>query len=353
MQSGYSLDGETVAAERVVLNLAPFAAASVLAAVVALVGTPVNWAQYAAALGLGILAGLVRLTLSRQIPRGVREIVPCLIFLGAVALLRSATGGESSGIGVVAMLPVFWTALHGDRRQLLLVTIGVAVLFLAPILLLGGQAYPPTQYRAGVLFLVVSAIIGFTTQRLVAKVRFEEGESRAAMVTLIEQEAAAASERAELLSRLTDLASTDSLTGLPNRRTWDVSLAEAVESGEPFVLAMLDFDHFKSFNDTRGHPAGDRLLKESAAAWREELRAGDILARIGGDEFALLLPKCALEDTLMVVDRLRRRVHGEQTCSAGVIVHEPGESAETLMARVDEALYTAKAAGRDCVSLAS
>jgi diguanylate cyclase (GGDEF)-like protein len=351
MRGAQDLDGETAAAERIAPSLAPFAAAAGLAAVVALVGTTVDWTQYAVALGLGIFAGLVRLTLWRQMPRGVREILPCLIFLTAVAFLRSATGGVSSGIGVVAMLPVFWTALHGDRRQLCLATAGVTMLFLAPLLLKGGQAYPPSQYRAGVLFLAVSAIIGFTTQKLVAVVRFKASESRAAMIALIEQEAAAASERAELLSRLTDLASTDALTGLPNRRTWDVSLAEALEGEEPFVLAMLDFDHFKDFNDTHGHPAGDRLLKESAAAWREELRARDVMARNGGEEFALLLPQCAPEDALMVVDRLRRRVHGEQTCSAGVVLHEPGESAGALMARVDEALYTAKAAGRDRVSL--
>jgi diguanylate cyclase (GGDEF)-like protein len=341
---------DEVAAGRVALNLAPFAGAAGLAAVIAPIGTTVDWTQYAAALGLGALAGLVRLAPWPR-ARGTRELLPSLIFLVAVAFLRSATGGAGSGIAVVALLPVFWTALHGDRRQLCVVTAGVTVLFLAPLLLLGGQAYPQSQYRAGVLFLAVGTIIGFTTQRLVAAVRFKAGETRAAMVTLIEQEAATASERAELLSRLTDLASTDALTGLPNRRTWDVSLAESLAKEEPFVLAMLDFDHFKDFNDTHGHPAGDRLLKESAAGWREELRAGDVLARIGGEEFALLLPQCSPDDALMVVDRLRRRVHGEQTCSAGVVVHEPGELAETLMARVDEALYTAKAAGRDRVSL--
>ncbi len=342
--------GDTEAKERIALNLAPFAAAAALAAVVAPLGTTVDWGQYGAAVGLGVLTGLVRLT---PWPRalGGRELLPSLIFLIAVALLRSATGGTGSGIAVMAMLPVFWTALHGDRRQLCVVTAGVTLLFLGPLLLLGGHAYPQGQYRAGVLFVAVSTIIGFTTQKLVAAVRHKAGESQAAMVTLIEQEAAAANERAELLSQLTNLASTDALTGLPNRRTWDMSLAESLAGEEPFVLAMLDFDHFKDFNDTHGHPAGDRLLKQSAAGWREELRAGDVLARIGGEEFALLLPKCAAADALMVVDRLRRRVHGEQTCSAGVVVHEPGESAETLMARVDEALYEAKAAGRDRVSL--
>ncbi len=341
-------DGE--ATERIALNLAPFAAAAALAAVVAPLGTTPDWGQYAAAVGLGVLAGLVRLT---PWPRalGGRELLPSLIFLIAVALLRSATGGTGSGIAVMAMLPVFWTALHGDRRQLCLVTVGVTLLFLAPLVFLGGRAYPQSQYRAGVLFVAVSTIIGFTTQKLVAAIRYKADESQTAMVTLIEQEAEAASERAELLSQLTSLASTDALTGLPNRRTWDVSLTESLAGGEPFVLAMLDFDHFKDFNDTHGHPAGDRLLKESAAGWREELRAGDVLARIGGEEFALLLPKCAPDDALMVVDRLRRRVQGEQTCSAGIVVHAPGESAETLMARVDEALYEAKAAGRDRVSL--
>jgi diguanylate cyclase (GGDEF)-like protein len=341
---------EEAPAERIALNLAPFAATAALAAAIAPVGATVDWGQYAAAVSLGVIAGLVRLA---PWPRaqGTRELLPSLIFLAAVAFLRSATGGIGSGVVVIAMLPVFWTALHGDRRQLCVVTAGVTVLFLAPLLLLGGRAYPPSQYRAGVLFLTVSTIIGFTTQRLVAAVRLKADKSQTAMLTLIEQEAAAADERAELLTRLTDLASTDALTGLPNRRTWDVSLAEAMAGETPFVLAMFDFDHFKSFNDTRGHPAGDRLLKESAAAWREELRAGDVLARIGGEEFALLLPKCSPEDALMVVDRLRRRVHGEQTCSVGVVVHEPGESGESLMARVDEALYAAKTAGRDRVAL--
>jgi diguanylate cyclase (GGDEF)-like protein len=73
------------------------------------------------------------------------------------------------------------------------------------------------------------------------------------------------------------MASTDALTGLPNRRAWETHLDRALLDGQPFVLAMLDLDHFKSFNDTRGHPAGDRLLKETAAAWREELRSGDFL----------------------------------------------------------------------------
>jgi len=81
------------------------------------------------------------------------------------------------------------------------------------------------------------------------------------------------------------------------------------------------------------------------------LRTGDFLARIGGEEFALLLPMCATEDALAVVERLREKVPYGQTCSAGVIVHGPEESADLSMARVDQALYQAKAAGRDRVLL--
>jgi diguanylate cyclase len=148
------------------------------------------------------------------------------------------------------------------------------------------------------------------------------------------------------------MASTDMLTGLPNRRAWETNLSKALLEKERFVLAMLDLDRFKDFNDAHGHPAGDRLLKETAAAWREELRVGDFLARIGGEEFALLLPNSPpIEDALAVVERLRRRVPDRQTCSAGVVIHEPGESADALMARVDKALYTAKDSGRDRVSL--
>jgi diguanylate cyclase (GGDEF)-like protein len=327
--------------ERVALNLAPFAAASGLAAIVALIGTTVDWGQYTVAVGLGVLAGLIRLTPWRGALGKAREVFPSLVFLTGVAFLRSSAGGANSGIAVVALLPVFWTALHGDRRQLCVVTVGVAIFFLAPPLLVGGPAYPASQYRASVLFLAVSAIIGFTTQWLVSEVRFEanDAEDRG---RALEQVAAA----------LSDMASTDALTGLPNRRAWETNLDHALIESQPFVLAMLDLDRFKDFNDTHGHPAGDRLLKESAAAWREELRAGDFLARIGGEEFALLLPTCATEDALVVVERLRGRVPYQQTCSAGVITYMEGESRDALMTRVDEALYRAKATGRDRTLLA-
>jgi diguanylate cyclase (GGDEF)-like protein len=110
---------------------------------------------------------------------------------------------------------------------------------------------------------------------------------------------------------------------------------------------MLDLDHFKSFNDERGHQAGDRLLKHATAAWASQLRSSDMLARYGGEEFAVLLPGCALSDAESLLKRLRVVMPESQTVSAGIACWDGSESAEELVGRADVALYEAKRAGRD------
>jgi diguanylate cyclase (GGDEF)-like protein len=176
---------------------------------------------------------------------------------------------------------------------------------------------------------------------------------RATVAALLAHEVAAVIARADVMDDLTDEAQTDGLTGLPNRRTWDEHLTRIANNVEQWAIAILDLDHFKEFNDTYGHPAGDRLLKETAAAWRDQLRAGDFLARIGGEEFGLLLPDCDIETAVEVIDRLRRTVTHRRTCSAGLTAHAPGDSAETAIARADHALYQAKAEGRNRVHIAA
>lgn len=174
---------------------------------------------------------------------------------------------------------------------------------------------------------------------------------QAAMIALLAHEVAAAIERGDLLAQMSDMASTDSLTGLPNRRAWEARLHEALLGGEPMMVAMLDLDRFKDYNDAHGHPAGDRLLRETAAAWRDELRVGDFLARVGGEEFALLLPAASSMDASSVVERLRARVPHLQTCSAGIVTRKAQDDDESLMARADEALYASKAGGRDRITV--
>lgn len=158
-------------------------------------------------------------------------------------------------------------------------------------------------------------------------------------------------ERAALVAKLEALARTDELTGLSNRRAWEEELrrelARAARDRAHLCVALLDLDGFKAYNDRHGHPAGDRLLQDVARIWRKQLRITDVLARYGGEEFAIALPAWPLEVALVVVERLRTQVPGEQTCSAGLATWDGAESPEGLIARVDAALYEAKRTGRD------
>ncbi len=168
------------------------------------------------------------------------------------------------------------------------------------------------------------------------------------VASLLAREAASVIERADVMQRLADDALTDPLTALPNRRAWDAQLALAVRSRrEPVHVVMLDIDHFKTFNDTHGHPAGDLLLQEAASAWSAEIRAEDFLARLGGEEFALLITGDERDAVSALVERLRSRMPAAQTCSAGVAVRIPGDSPAELLSRADTALYAAKSAGRN------
>jgi diguanylate cyclase (GGDEF)-like protein len=178
-----------------------------------------------------------------------------------------------------------------------------------------------------------------------------------ALMRLLAGEAGTALALSDLVASLDAQARTDQLTGLPNRRTWDDELprelARARRGGEPLSLAILDLDRFKAYNDTYGHPAGDRLLRGAAAAWTERLRTTDLLARYGGEEFAVLLPGCDTEAATKVVECLRGAVPDDETCSIGVATWDGDESCDALVARADAALYRAKGAGRDRVIAAA
>jgi diguanylate cyclase (GGDEF)-like protein/PAS domain S-box-containing protein len=173
------------------------------------------------------------------------------------------------------------------------------------------------------------------------------------MIGVLAGEAALAMQRADLLGRLDELTRTDELTGLPNRRAWDEllehELATAARTGKPVSVAMLDLDHFKAYNDRNGHLAGDRLLRAAAAVWGGSLRATDVLARWGGEEFALLLPGCDGPGATTLIERLRGTLPDAVTFSAGVVTSLGDDEARALMDAADRALYQAKAEGRDRV----
>ena len=455
-----------------------------------LVGSSLHWGQYA--LSVALLAIALAIPFGGATGGRLKRapVVGSLVLLIALALLRNSAGGSTSGVSVLALIPVFYTALNTQsRRQLVVILIGVALFYLAPMLLIGPPAYPHTQYRSALLTVAVSSIIGLATQRLVGAARFQAGEARrrehmlervtavvhglfdssqprvavceaareisgataallyepdgssellrctaaagiggagrvgkaaisksnavydsmrsgspalvqvdggaagespagspqsrtilyqplrkgdiplgvlviiwpggvvagdpkATVSALLAHEAAAVITRADVVDDLYDAAQTDALTGLPNRRAWDSHLKRSLAEERQIAIAMLDFDHFKAFNDTYGHPAGDRLLKEAAAAWRDQLRTGDLLARVGGEEFALILVDCELDAATDIVERLRASMPQSRTCSAGLAVRLEGEGAESIITRADRALYQAKADGRNRLALA-
>jgi len=155
----------------------------------------------------------------------------------------------------------------------------------------------------------------------------------------------------EGMGALDRMAHEDGLTGITNRRGLDdglaIELARTRRSGTPLTVVMLDLDHFKRFNDRRGHAAGDLLLRGAAQGWRHQLRPTDLLARYGGEEFTLVLPGCDADTACQLIERLRPIVPERQTFSAGVATWDEHESPAQLVNRADRALLVAKKQGRN------
>ncbi|MFD0596859.1 GGDEF domain-containing protein [Catellatospora coxensis] len=199
---------------------------------------------------------------------------------------------------------------------------------------------------------------GDGSARAVVGSRGELGELAGAFNTMADRIAV---QKATLI----ELAGRDPLTGLHNRRSFAErltgALAYADRTGTPVSLLMLDLDHFKSVNDRYGHPAGDQVLRTVAALLVRELRAVDVAARLGGEEFGVLLPGIDHRDATAVAGRLRAAiarcpvVHAATTvlvtASIGVVCYpRHARTADELFERADDALYRAKRAGRDRVS---
>lgn len=169
--------------------------------------------------------------------------------------------------------------------------------------------------------------------------------------------AALALRSARLLAEREKLASMDGLTGLANRREFDQVLAREVNrserSKEPLSLVVFDIDHFKRINDTRGHLAGDEVLRAVGNVMAAAVREMDLVARYGGEEFAVVLPRCDQHDAVRVVERIRRAGAADKelqgvTVSAGIATM-PFNATDgiSLVAAADEALYESKRSGRD------
>jgi diguanylate cyclase (GGDEF)-like protein len=169
-----------------------------------------------------------------------------------------------------------------------------------------------------------------------------------------------------LLVERSHWAATDALTGAYNRRQFDTDLpvlaARAQRAGAPLTAMLLDIDHFKDVNDFHGHAVGDRVLQKVVDVVTGEIRAGDVLFRIGGDEFMILMPAAAPTQAMALADRIRAAVAAAMlamlpdgpsvTASIGVVEAEPeAMSTSGVIESSDAALYAAKFAGGDRVVL--
>jgi diguanylate cyclase (GGDEF)-like protein len=164
-------------------------------------------------------------------------------------------------------------------------------------------------------------------------------------------------QRSGLIQRLKWQVSTDGLTGVSNRRAWEggygLAMARAVRSGQTLSVVMLDLDHFKRFNDTYGHAAGDKLLRFTAQLLLRSTRVTDIVARYGGEEFALCLEGCSAEDAQALLERIKGQLPGGSTFSAGIAITDGNETPAAVLERADKALYGAKRAGRNRIKISA
>lgn len=171
-----------------------------------------------------------------------------------------------------------------------------------------------------------------------------------------------------VIDALCELSSRDSLTGLANRRQFELTLARELDrvarGGEPALVLMADIDHFKVVNDTYGHGAGDLVLQQIARALQDCVRPMDTVARVGGEEFAIILPSCAPAFGETVAERVRRRVESTDISvgrkeQISVSISLGGafapqwvrSSAVLWIERADKQLYRAKAEGRNCTRI--
>jgi len=173
----------------------------------------------------------------------------------------------------------------------------------------------------------------------------------------------------EQLAAAETASQTDALTGIPNRRSLERILASGIDDArahkEALSVAILDIDHFKAFNDLHGHETGDLVLRLVARTIGGALRDGDTVARLGGEEFVVILPRTDITTAVKVTDRLRHTLevrdvmnrrsgvsYGKVTASFGVASLKAAETGKDLLRRADEALYVAKRAGRNRVEAA-
>lgn len=306
--------GATVRAIKLTTGILYLCGALSCAIAVALL--PVTAEVRLAILGLSAVAVLIGLGLlwrGERLPRWTYHVNP-LFGTGAFGAFVLLVGADAPSAALVA--------------PFLVIVVNIPFLF----------ALPSLAVHLAIVFGVAGALLAHLGEPV--------GAITLNLVTWLSVAAVAT-----YLARLTDALEEDQLTGLPNRRgfarRFDQLLLACGRDGTPLTLAMLDLDRFKDVNDLLGEETADRILVDCARAWGERLPANATLARCGGDGFGLLLPGRHAGEAAVLVNDLLSFTAEEVTASAGISQWQPGESANQLKRRADDALYDAKRSGRD------
>lgn len=261
------------------------------------------------------VASAVLLFIGRRLPEGAYHGLVILGVAMVTVVVHQAGGGlASAGYSSLYVITALYSFFFFRRGFALAHLVVVA----AASFLVFEQVGQPGWWALWVMLMSSTAMAGFLVSVLVEQVRA--------------------------------MARADMLTGLANRRAWEESLprevARAARAAHPLSVAVIDLDYFKEVNDAGGHQAGDQALRSVAAAWAAQIRDVDLLARYGGDEFALVMPDCDAQQGASIVDRLRERTPSDLSFSAGIATWNGDESITDLVRRADEALYSAKNTGR-------
>ncbi|GAB7540086.1 GGDEF domain-containing protein [Burkholderia sp. 3C] len=304
---------------------------------------------------------IIRLGLSESAPAMLREValLACCLVCSVAAILVVATKPEPATLRdyLLAIPPSSFVLVFVRLRFHQAAAFFATNLAVFALCLFHSPALTPDDATFLIGFmctLLLPALVGGHA--------FERVSRRIYLHRLLDRlrnESLAASNAA-----LTGLSYTDSLTGIANRRRLDEALAELVAMrGSAGALLLVDIDRFKAFNDRHGHLAGDTCLCHVAQCLTAQLRRGDLLARFGGEEFAILLPNAALAEAERTAERLREAVqglhfiaqgqHANVTISIGVAERAGLTTPDALIGAADTALYAAKRAGRNRVQVAS
>jgi diguanylate cyclase (GGDEF)-like protein len=289
------------------------------------VATVSDWSSHRTVFFVGAVGSCLVPVLVTALPGRFDGTRRLLAFAGLVplTLMQAYTGGAASGYAVLMMMAMVWFGLQANDRDVLAMIVALAACSYLPMLVVGSPAYPVHWGNATLLLLIGATVAG--------ALRFMMRET------------------IRLTERLRTEAVIDPLTGLFNRRGWEQTtrpaLARARRARDLVALVAFDLDELKQLNDTRGHDEGDRVLRETADRIRSSLRAGDIVARPGGDEFVALLADTTPDAAMTVLQRLRETTPPLGAFSAGIAISDPDEELEDLHRRADLALYAAKAHG--------